>query len=114
MDIGRNKLAVICGHKDWKAWKASTKSRDEIYNTALTRLKTLSNDVPKRWADLGRKQTALQLLLLPNRLRDRGDIAAHASAPKNLGESIFALPEEQHREDLTNIFWAIFNEEPAH
>ncbi|KIM73037.1 hypothetical protein PILCRDRAFT_803130 [Piloderma croceum F 1598] len=63
---------------------------------------------------VGHQSQQISRYLWPQGLEDRGDIAVHALAPKNLGESILTLPEEQHWEDLISIFGAIFNEELAH
>jgi len=112
LDVARNKLAVICGYDNWKAWKASSDSRDEMLNSAFTRLSALSNDVSPEWLALGKQRTALQLLLLPSRIRNRGDIAAHVSAKKLIGESILALTEVQERNDMIVIYKAVYGEEP--
>jgi hypothetical protein len=114
--MGRNKLAVICGHKDWKAWKASGDSRDAMVDFASTQLNTLDpiDDKYRWWNDLGKQHTALQTLLLRNRIRDRGDLAAHGSAKECIGESVLALTVERERMDMMAIFQAVFSEEPVH
>jgi len=114
LDMGRNQLAVICGHRDWKAWKASSASRDDIFNSAFMRLKTPGDDLPQRWLALSSRQTALRMLLLPNQVRDRGDIAAHSSAKRSIGESVLALTVDGERADMMAIFKAVYGEEPAH
>jgi len=85
-----------------------------MFQTALTRLKSPNNDLPSQWTDLGNKQTALRLLLLPNRIRDRGDEAAHAAGRKLIGESVLAIMDEQQREDMIAIFVAVYGREPVH
>lgn len=114
MDIGRDQLAVICGHKNWKDWKANSDRRDEILNSALTQLKTPRDDLPLQWMALGSQLTALRRLLLPNQVRSRGDIAAHVSDPDLMGQSVLALTEEQERKDMIAIFQAIYGKEPVH
>jgi len=73
-----------------------------------------SDDVSCRWRALGRQHTALRKLVLPNQVRDRGDLAAHTSAKKNIAESVLALTEEQERKDMIAIFKVVFGEEPTH
>jgi hypothetical protein len=63
--------------------------------------------------DLGCQRTALQLLLLPNKIRAHGDIAAHASVQSLIGESVLALVGDQERNDMTAIFHAVYGEAPA-
>jgi hypothetical protein len=115
LDIGRNKLAVICGYANWKEWKACIQNRDEILNSAQIRLTTLSpsDKVSCEWTVLGTQRTALQMLLVRNKVRDRGDLAAHSSARKHIGESVMALAVDQERKDMITIFKAVFGEEPV-
>jgi hypothetical protein len=54
------------------------------------------------------------MLLLPNQVRDRGNLAAHASAKESIAESIFAAMAEQERADMIAIFKFVFSEEPVH
>ena len=116
LDLGRNKLAVVCGHKSWKAWKTVSDGRDAMIDFALTRLNALSpiDEISARWIVFSKQRTALQMLLLPNQIRDRGDLAAHASAKESIAESILALMVEQGRADMNAIFKVVFGEEPVH
>jgi len=116
LDMGRNKLAVVCGHKSWKAWKTVSDSRDAMIDFALRRLNALSpiDEVSARWIVFSKQRTALQMLLLPNQVRDCGDLAAHASAKESIAESILALTVEQGRADMNAIFKVVFGEEPVH
>jgi hypothetical protein len=115
LDIGRNKLAGICGYANWKVWKDCIKNRDEILNSAQIRLTTPSpsDKVSREWTALGTQRTALQMLLVRNKVRDRGDLAAHSSAQKLIGESVMALTLDQERKDMITIFKAVFGEEPV-
>jgi len=114
LDIGRDRLAVVCGHKDWKDWKVNSASRDEMIESVSIRLSTPSNDLPHKWMALRSRPTALRRLLLPNPVRSRGNIAAHASAKQHIGESVLALVDEQEREDMIALFEVVFGEELAH
>jgi len=114
LDIGRDRLAVICGHEDWKGWKANSAGRDEMIESVSTRLSNPNNDLPPDWAALYNRPTALRRLLLRNPVRSRGDVAAHVSAKQYIGESVLALVDEQERNDMIAIFKAVFGEEPAH
>jgi hypothetical protein len=52
------------------------------------------------------------MLVLRNAVRSRGDVAAHASAQKLIGESVLALTGEQERRDMSAIFRAVYGAEP--
>jgi len=108
LDLGRDKLAEICGYTDWKHWKTNS-DRDRLYNFALTRLKS---NLPLEWMALGSRPTALGMLLLPSQVRSRGNIAAHSSARKLIGESVLALTVEQERNDMIVIYRAVYGVEP--
>jgi hypothetical protein len=113
LDIGRNKLAGICGYANWKDWKACIQNRDEILNSAQIQLTTLSpsNNVSCEWTALGMQCTALQMLLVPNKVRDRSNLAVHTSVQKHIGESVMALTVDQERKDMIMIFKAVFGKE---
>jgi hypothetical protein len=111
--MGRHQLAVICGHKNWMAWKINSDSKGEdMLGSALMLLKTPRN-LPPHWMALGSQPTALRRLLLPNQVRSRGDAAAHHVSEQGLiADSVLALTEEQERNDMIAIFRAIYGEEP--
>jgi hypothetical protein len=108
--MGRNKLAIICGYENWRNWKASFDDRDTMFSLALKRLQTPGNNISHHWRALAGRPTALQLLVYPNKVRDRGDVAAHASGKKNITEGVLSLPEVQARGDMTTIFAAVYEE----
>ena len=112
--MGRDRLAVICGCKDWKDWKAKSASVDERLESASTQLRNRTNNLPPQWNALCSRPTALRRLLLPNPVRSRGDIAAHVSAKECIGESVLALAEEQERKDMIAIFKSVYGEELVH
>jgi hypothetical protein len=111
--MARDQLAVICGHRNWKNWKAASESSERMLNVASTQLKTHGNDLSVHWKHLGRQTTALECLLFPNRLRSRGDTAAHVSGQEHIAESVSTLAEGQERKDMIAIFRAVYNEEPT-
>ena len=110
--MGRDRLAVICGCKDWKDWKAKSASMDDMLESASTQLRNPTNNLPCQWNALCSRPTTLQRLLLPN--PSRGDMATHVSAKEYIGESVLALTNEQEREDMIAIFKSVYGEEPAH
>jgi hypothetical protein len=113
LDLGRDQLAIFCDYADWKAWKSNS-NRDTIYNTALIRLQDAGDDLPPDWMALGGQPTALAKLVFPSQVRSRGNIAAHASAKKLIGESVLALSVEQERNDMIAIYRAVYGDEPEH
>jgi len=86
-----------------------------MFEFALARLRTITpkDDTSRRWIALSRARTALQLLILRNPVRDRGDLAAHSSAKEGIGKSILALTGERERTDMIIIFKTVYGEEPA-
>jgi len=116
LDMGRNKLATICGHKNWEDWNASFNTRDEMFNSASTRLNNAAavNDLPHQWTVLGNRPTALRMLLLPSPVLSCGDGVAHASAQKLIEESVLALMVEQERDDMISICEAVYGTKLVH
>ena len=112
LDLARDRLAIICGYKDWYGWKAA-ESHDTMFNSASNRLQNAGDDISKQWkAVYSRSEsTALKMLIFRNSVRSRGDIAAHASAQKLIGESVLGLTGTQ-REDMCTIFAAVYGVEP--
>lgn len=116
LDLGRDKLAVICGYMDWANWTASTNSREAMVNSVSTQLNAASAgdvDMPRQWIALGSQPTALQMLLSPDRVRCPGDITSQASQ-KLIGKSVLAQTVEQDRNDMIAIFRAVYGAEPVH
>ncbi|KIM92063.1 hypothetical protein PILCRDRAFT_83388 [Piloderma croceum F 1598] len=79
VNMGRDKLAVVFGHKNWQEWRASAGSREELYNSALTRLKEDPTGVPPQWANIGDNPSALRTMLFPKRPVQPGDFVVRAS-----------------------------------
>jgi len=77
--MGRDKLAVAFGHQNWQEWRASAGSREELYNSALTRLQEDPTGVPPQWANMGNKPSALRTMLFPKRPVQPVDFAPLAS-----------------------------------
>jgi hypothetical protein len=111
--LAQDKLAIICGHKDWDGWNASSDNREAMLGSALTRLNA-SNDIPREWKDLGSQPTVLQTLLCSVRLQSRGDVAVHFSVQKLIEESVLALTAEQEQKDMIGIFRAVYGTELVH
>jgi hypothetical protein len=113
LDLARDKLAGICGFNNWKDWKTNVGNREMMLRVATSWLGMPGANISEQWKALGQRSTALRILLLPNPIRSRGDVAAHGSAQKHIGESILALTVEQERKDMSIIFRAVFGTEPA-
>ncbi|KAG1735908.1 uncharacterized protein EDB91DRAFT_1337530 [Suillus paluster] len=94
LDIARNKLAMICGF---------------VSNMAKQALAALNSKDRQHWLPIVSRPTALHLLLHRNRVRDRGDWAAHTSAKDDMSQSILVLKAGPERDDMTFIFRAVFD-----
>lgn len=120
LDMGRDQLAVICGHENWREWKEkkaiSTPSDDFAVRTAMmTEVETTlrdSNDPSEYWKAVGQDRSTLRLLIHRNHIRTYADIAAHSSTEQHIAESVLALAAPSDRTHMTAIFCAVFNKEP--
>jgi FtsZ-binding cell division protein ZapB len=120
LDMGRDQLAVICGHENWREWKekkaTSTPSDDFAVRTAMmTEVETIlrdSNDPSEYWKAVGQDRSTLRLLIHRNHIRTYADIAAHSSTEQHIAESVLALAAPSDRTHMTAIFCAVFNKEP--
>ena len=83
-----------------------------MLETTSTRL-SIASDTPHQWRTLGSQSTALRMLLLSSSVHFRGDLAACASAPKLIGESVLSLTVEQEKKDMIAIYQAVFGTEPV-
>jgi hypothetical protein len=118
--MGRDQLAVICGHENWREWKekktTSTPSDDFAVRTAMmTEVETIfrdSNDPSEYWKAVGQDRSTLRLLIHRNHIRTYADIAAHSSTEQHIAESVLALAAPSDRTHMTAIFCAVFNKEP--
>ncbi|KAH7920639.1 hypothetical protein BV22DRAFT_1132915 [Leucogyrophana mollusca] len=64
LDLGRDKLAVICGSPDWAHWKKSSSgNREEMMASASRTLRT-SDQISGYWKALADDDKALRLLML--------------------------------------------------
>ncbi|KAG1894499.1 uncharacterized protein F5891DRAFT_717029 [Suillus fuscotomentosus] len=119
LDMGRDQLAVICGHKNWREWKemkaTSTEGDDFAVRTVMmTEAETIlrdSNDLSEYWKAVGQDHSTLRLLIHRNHIRIYADIAAHSSTEKNIAESVLALAAPGDRTHMTTIFCAVFDKE---
>jgi len=112
LDIGRNKLAIICGHQNWRDWKTRI-DWEAMIESASRRLRRGTDNVSAYWVALGSQSTALRMLILPNVIRSRGDEAAHASGQRLISESVLSLKGEQERKDMIAIYCAVYGEDPV-
>ena len=112
LDLARDRLAVICGHKNWYGWKKHANNlKDTMFNSASNRLQNGDN-LSDQWKAIHSRPTALKMLFFRNTVRSRGDLAAHASAQKLIGESVLGLAGTE-REDMCTIFAAVYGVEPV-
>ena len=112
LDLARDRLAVICGHKNWYGWKKHANNlKDTMLNSASNRLQNGDN-LSDQWKAIHSRPTALKMLFFRNTVRSRGDLAAHASAQKLIGESVLGLAGTE-REDMCTIFAAVYGAEPV-
>jgi hypothetical protein len=82
VNMGRDNLAVVFGHKNWQEWRASASSREELYNSALARLKEDPTGVPPQWANMGNNPSALRTMLFPKRpVQSARDSASELGEP---------------------------------
>ncbi|KAG1745349.1 uncharacterized protein EDB91DRAFT_1246209 [Suillus paluster] len=120
LDMGRDQLAVICRHKDWKEWKeskaTSTAGDDFAIRTAMmTEAEMMlqdSTDSSEYWKAVGQDPSTLGLLIHPNNIRNQADIAEHSSTEKAIAESVLALATLGDRTHMIAIFCAIYDSEP--
>ena len=112
LDLARDRLAVICGHKNWYGWKKHANNlKDTMFNSASNRLQNGDN-LSDQWKAIHSRPTALKMLFFRNTVRSRGDLAAHASAQNLIGESVLGLAGTE-REDMCTIFAAVYGVEPV-
>lgn len=81
--------------------------------SASNQLQNGSDKISDHWKALRSRPTALRMLIFPSHVRSRGDLAAHASAQKLIGESVLSLSGENEREDMCAIFAAVYGVEPV-
>ncbi|KAG2336056.1 hypothetical protein BDR05DRAFT_953627 [Suillus weaverae] len=121
LDMGRQQLAVICGHKDWIEWKdsqkaISTSGEDFAIRTAMIIEAEVvlrdSKDASEYWKAVGRDHSTLRLLIHRNHIRTHANIAAHTSSEKDISESVLALTATGDRTHMIIIFRAVYNNEP--
>jgi hypothetical protein len=112
LDLARKRLAVICGYKDWRDWK-SYADKNTMFDSALIQLQNGGDNISDQWKALCSRSTALKMLIYPSPVRERGDLAAHASAQKLIGESVLGLAGVTEREDMSTIFAAVYGVEPV-
>ena len=84
-----------------------------MFSSALTQLQNGGDHISDQWRVLRSRPTALKMLIFHNAVRSRGDLAAHVSAQKDIGESVLSLPGVNEREDMCAIFAAVFGVEPV-
>jgi soluble cytochrome b562 len=120
LDMGRDQLAMICGHRDWKEWKdekaASTPIDDHIIRTVMmTEAEVIlqnSTDASEYWKAVGQDRSTLRFLIYRSHIRTDGDIVAHTSTEEAIAESVLALTALSDRAHMITIFRAVYNNEP--
>lgn len=120
LDMGRDQLAMICGHKNWKEWKdekaTSTPVDDQTVQTAMmTEAEVIlqnSTDASKYWKAVGQDRSTLRFLIHRSHIRTEGDIVAHNSTAEAIAESVLALTASSDRAHMITIFRAVYNNEP--
>ncbi|KAG1894481.1 uncharacterized protein F5891DRAFT_1255179 [Suillus fuscotomentosus] len=121
LDTGRDQLAMICGHKNWREWKdektTSTPSPgdDQTVQTMMTEAEVIlenSTDASDYWKAVGKDRSTLRFLIHRSHIRTEGDIVAHNSTAEAIAESVLALIASSDRTHMISIFRAVYNDEP--
>jgi hypothetical protein len=117
--MGRDQLATICGHKNWREWKdektTSTPGDDQSVQTMMTEAEVMlenSTDASDYWKAVGQDRSTLRFLVHRSHIRTEGDYVAHNSTAEAIAESILALTASSDRTHMISIFRAVYNDEP--
>jgi hypothetical protein len=119
LDMGRDQLAMICGHKNWREWKdektTSTAVDDPTIQTMMTEAEVIlenSTDASDYWKAVGQDRSTLRFLIHRSHIRTEGDIVAHSSTAEAIAESVLALTASSDRTHMISIFRAVYNDKP--
>ncbi|KIK31932.1 hypothetical protein CY34DRAFT_19431 [Suillus luteus UH-Slu-Lm8-n1] len=111
LDMDRDQLATICGHKNWREWKdektTSTPGDDRSVQTLMTEAEVIlenSPDASDYWKAVGQDRSTLRFLVHRSHIRTEGDIVAHNSTAEAIAESVLALTASSDRTHMISIF----------
>ncbi|KAF8873840.1 hypothetical protein BD779DRAFT_1476840 [Infundibulicybe gibba] len=99
LDMGRNRVATVCGYVEWDSWlAASSDDRGQMYRQASAALAQVP--LPRHWTD-----EALERLMSHHEPPRSLSYTIPRANRLNIEDSVLALPEGgQERKDMIAIF----------